>query len=297
MAEGGSGPPIPKNVFEARLDTTDGVSSTLTLGRYQGDRIEVSGVLVRVPAAGFTRGIADNLTDGNGADSGAAPVANTRYYVYVSNGRATFSPKSIRLSATPPVFVDGVKYLNTVGNGLNWRFVGFVAPNATPQFESSLTSRTIVNYYNRFRLPMMANPGYVNDNAYTFYTLTSTVYVELNAGVGARVQFISNGEDEVHLEATFVTQMPTAGFSGQFGIGIDTVAGPENVTWTGGTGYSSLNATEHSVYDNVLSEAVHFAALLGLSNSGATINVYADFQRDGAAVDPRATMIRGFIQG
>lgn len=297
MAGGGSGPGIPFNIFEGRLDTADGVSAVLTFSRYAGNRVEVNGAVVRIPLAGFTRNIADNLINVNGGDAGSAPVANTLYYVYVSNGRATFSPKSIRLSASAPGLTDGVKYLGSTGNAANWRFVGWVQPNSTPQFESSLTSRTIVNYYNRFRLPMMANPGYVNDNAYTFYTLTSTVYVELNAGVGARVQFISNGEDEVHLEATFVTQMPTAAFSGQFGIGIDTVAGPENITWTGGTGYSSLNATEHSVYDNVLSEAGHFAALLGLSNSGANINVYADFQRDGAAADPRATMVRGFIQG
>ena len=294
MAEGGGGSQSPATLFQARLKTDlAGVSSTLTLNRYQGDKVVVSGVTVVIPSGGLTRDVADNLISGTGTDSGAAGAASTLYYVYVSNARASFSPSSIRLSATAPSLVNGVKYLGAAGNALNWRFVGWVRLNATPQFESSLTARLIVNYYNRLRLPLMANPAYVDDNAVTTYTVSSVTYVELNGGVGARVNFISNGEDETHLNGIFLTQVG-AGFSALMGIGIDTVGGPEQCAIAGNAG---INTTEATAYDEILAEGFHFAALLALSNNGTPYTFFADFTRDGGAHDPRGTMVRGFING
>lgn len=112
MAGGGPGNSSGGNVFQARLNTAlGGQSNTLTLLPYKGNQILVGGRVVTVPSLGLTRLVTDNIISGSGADSGSPGIANSLYYVYVSNNLATFSPSSIRLSSTPPVLVNGVKYL------------------------------------------------------------------------------------------------------------------------------------------------------------------------------------------
>lgn len=297
MAGGFSGPPrVPRGTFLARLRTDGGISSILTLLPFNGNQIEINRKLLTVPTLGLTRNVADHLIDGAGADAGVAPSVSTLYFVYVSNANATFSPSSIRLSATAWTTVNGVRYLGNVGNALNWRFVGWAKTDATPQFVSNETSRRIINWYNKLRLPLLANPGYVDDNAPTIYQVSSTTYVELNGGVGARVDFISNGVDAIDFSGIFCAQAGP-GFSALFGLGIDTVAGPESFCLVGATG-TIVNETATTRYCDILSEAAHFVALLGLTNSGsAAANIFADFERDGAASDPRGTLVRGTVMG
>lgn len=294
MAGGGPGASPVTDIFLARLKTDlAGVSSTLTLLPCKGNKVLVNRKLVTIPDAGMTRLVSDTMISGTGTDSGVIPVFSTIYYAYISNSRATFSPESIRLSATAPSLVSGVLYLGATLNAHNWRFVGWVRTNVTPNFEFSTSNGWICNYYNRLRLPLMANPGYLDNDAYTSYTVSSLTYVELNGGVNARVNFISNGEDETHAEGTFVVQ-DGPGFTGLFGLGIDATA-PEQIGWHGGT-VVVFNGTIHTVYDGVLSGGSnHFIALTGLSNSGAAVTVFSNVTKDGAAVSPRATMVRVFI--
>lgn len=286
MADGGPGPGPRINVFQARLKTDlAGVSSTLTFLPYGGNRVLVNGMLVIVPNAGMTRGVADNLITAAGADSGAAGGANTLYYVYVSNSKATFSPESIRLSATAPTTVSGVKYLGGAGNALNWRFVGWVRLNATPQFESSDTNALIVNYYNRRLYRIFANPGYVDDNAQTTYAVTGN-WAKANGGTGSQVKLIANGEDaEIIKTIVVVSSAANIGVFG--GPGIDStpplVTGEQGLTAAGAT-------TIHSDDSKVLSEGFHTIDLYG-ATSGAAASFIADESRMGAAQDPRCSMV------
>lgn len=300
MAAGGPGNQPPSTLFQARLDTTDGVSNTLTLKQYAGNKVVVAGLSVSVPSGGLTRLVGDNLITAAGADSGAPGVASTLYYVYISNARAAFSPSSIRLSVTPPSIVNGVKYLGGSGAALNWRFVGWVKLNATPQFESSKTSRFIMNYYNRLALAMYVNPGYVNDNAQTSYAAVSASYVTLASIVGSgtsKLSFISNGEDAVVYDADYLLLVgPTVLSLGFFGIGEDSQTQPA------AAGLVQVNAASANLVMPVgkatlFSEGAHTLDMLIALNFG-NVSFIADIGRPaGEAADSPGTELSAIIYG
>lgn len=281
---GGTGSSGAPSGFFARLKTDlSGVSSTLTLLPYQGDTVLVNGVSATIPGTGLTRLVTDNLISAAGADSGSPPVANTLYYVYVANALASFSPTSIRLSATAPSLVNGVKYLGAAGNSLNWRFVGWVRPNATPQFESSSLNALVVNYYNRFDYTVFAVPGYVDSNSRNPYSAIGN-WAKANGGVGSGVTLISNGEDVVDIRAV--------GFGNTDGTGNVWVGPGIDGTPPTRSGFTAAAAVSGStVLDpELLSEGFHEIDLYA-AGSGGIAELYASFEKNGAAVTPFGSMI------
>lgn len=285
MAGGGPGVPGLTNIFEARLKTDlNGASSEVTLLPYKGRRVEVNGGVVVVPTAGLTRNVGDNLIAADGTDSGGAAVASTLYYVYVSNALATFRPSSIALSATAPSIVNGVKYLAGAGNGANWRFVGWVRTNATPQFEMTDTNALICNYYNRELYTVFANPAYANDNAQTSYAVDGN-WASVNGGVGSRVGFIANGEDSEIIRTNAIHQ-GTLAADVYSGPGIDG-APPLKATRSGGPATLICGCSADD--SKILSEGYHTADLYGAGDAGAVF--IADLLRLGAAADPRGSMV------
>jgi hypothetical protein len=285
MAFGGVGNAPSTDVFQARLETDlAGVSDTLTLLPYKGNKILVNGESVPVPSAGMTRLVGDNLITAAGADSGAPGAASTLYYVYVSNSKSPFSPSSIRLSATAPVIVSGVKYLGNAGNALNWRFVGWVFLNATPQFESSEANALIVNYYNRLLLTIFANPKYTDDGSETTYSVAGN-WAAANGGVGSQVQFIANGED-TEIIRTNALHSAGSGVTVFSGPGIDN-APPLKASRTGVLAVGGYAATADD--SKILSEGFHVADLYGASDGAGAFA--SDMVRMGAAADPRGSMV------
>ena len=295
MADGGIGNQSPATLFQARLLTIDSVGPNLRLAQYCGNKVVVSGLTVSIPQTGLDRDIADNLIDAAGADAGAPPAASTLYYVYISNKRSPFSPESIRLSATAPSYVNGVKYLGISGNALNWRFVGWVRPNATPEFESSLTSRTIINYYNRFDLSLFVCPGYVNADAYTTYPENSAVYAPIHGGVDAKLAFISNGEDAVsyHAQISVITNGIQATMS--VGVGEDSATTPA-VTGLIFTFTSQQILQQSADKDSVLLEGFRELTMLFQTQVGP-VDVYASGKHWGGAVDTPITYMTACISG
>jgi hypothetical protein len=297
MASGGIGNQSPASLFQARLDTTDGVNNLLTLKQYQGNKVVVSGVTVVIPGGGLTVSVAANLIDPAGADFGSPGVASTLYYVYISNARSPFAPSSIRLCATAPTLVNGVKYLGAAGNALNWRFVGWVFLNATPQFESSLTGRLIVNYYNRLLLKLFTCPGYVDDNAATLYLCNNTVWDQISkgtvtGGVDSRVTYIANGEDAQSFKIAGSADN-TVGRPGLIGLGIDTpnTSKVEAILDNPTAGDISI----HETYEDVGVEGHHTADLLGMQTAVNPMNVFADDVRNGGTKDPFLTYLTGTL--
>lgn len=282
MAQGGIGNQSPATLFQARLDTSIPISNGLKLLPYIGDKVVVSGMTVVVPGTGLLVLNTDNLINAAGADSGAPPVASTLYYVYVSNQKALFSPSSIRLSAQPPTMVNAVKYLGNVGNALNWRFVGWAQLNATLDFESSETNAWIANYYNRLLKTVLANPGYVDDDAFTKYTIPGN-WAPVNGGVGCDIGVISNGEDVI--DASSVVTGDTTGEAVFCGVGIDG-AGPDR------TSECYENVTQGISTNNpvFLSEGAHILSLWGAS-APSPGNFVADFPRFGLPADPMGSMV------
>jgi hypothetical protein len=286
MAGGGGGSNSPAVGFSARLKTDlAGVSSTLTLLPYQGNRVLINRKSVTIPPTGLTVLVTANLINGSGADAGAAGVASTLYYVYVSNDRASFSPSSIRLSSVAPTLVDGVKYLATSGNGLNWRFVGWVRLNATPQFESSDTNALIVNYYNRLQKSVFANPGYVNDNARTTYIANGN-WAKANGGTGSAVGVISNGEDACQMTVIGIADTDNNALV-SFGAGVDGTP-PTRC----GIQYIGQVSAQAAVDSETLAEGYHTVDLYVATQPAANETVVADFARNGAAADPRGSLVQ-----
>jgi hypothetical protein len=278
--------------FGARMITGGGASNTLTLAPYAGNLILINGITVTVPALGFTRLVSDDLITALGADSGGPGSPSTLYYVYVSNALASFSPSSIRLSATAPTLVNGVKYLGAAGNALNWRFVGWVFLNATPQFESDIGKQLICNYYNRLSLPLFTCPQYVDADTFTEYTVPlGAAYAPINGGVADFLEFISNGEDAIQVQAqVFIDDADIF----RYGIGVDSNTGIVVGAQVSNT--ESEFTCDSIQYSETLSEGHHSVYLNALS-LGAGSTVVASMAYEGSAHAPAATYIQASIAG
>ncbi len=266
------------------------VSSTqIALQRYVGDTVEVGGLNVSIGSGGIALNTTDNLITSTGADAGAAMAASSLYYVYLSNSSASPFPTQLRASTTAPTFLNGVKYLGASGNAANWRFVGWVRTNASTQFQDDITGRLVVNYYNRLDKHLMANPGYVNDNADTTYAMSGN-WAKANGGTNSTISLISNGEDAsfIQVQAIYNTG---AGQTAHAGPGIDGTA-PTKI----GSGYTSTVQTITVNDSQVLSEGYHTVDLYLATTGAGTVLFYADRSRLGAASDPRCSLILGIVK-
>ena len=281
MAQGGIGNQSPATLFQARLDTSIPLSNGLRLLPYIGNKVVVSGQMTLIPSGGLLVLNTDNLIDVTGADSGAPGVANTLYYVYVSNQKASFAPSSIRLSAIPPATVNGVKYLRPTGNALNWRFVGWVRLNATPLFEFSDTYAGIVNYYNRILRRLFTCPGYINDGSTgTWHPGAGGVWHPVNAGVGNLVRFIANGEDAVILFGS--AESRGGGTDAWFGIGIDGTNGVQASAAITNQSINGYNAVVSQTLE--LTEGDHTAELSGEGDGGSIFTLFGPLWDSPASV-------------
>lgn len=297
MAGGGPGGPSSITIgslFEARLQRDS--ATQISVRPYKGRFIGVNGEIVDV-LGGFTLSNVANLIDGAGADTGAGPAINTLYYCYVSNTKATFSPSGIRLSGTPPSLVGGVKYLNVGGNGLNWRFVGWVytiSNGGVANFVdnrgtggANTPQRFIVNYYNRILVGMLCCPSYANDNAATFYTVAP--------GLGAwgaidaanyNSEFISNGEDAVHFDLAVSVRTISVAY---FGVGETSITVPATQIIA-----VTANETVSAGSDYNPPEGNNYLSMMCI-NFNAQATVYADLGRNGTAVDEYSTYLTSSV--
>lgn len=282
---------LKKGVFQARMQRDS--ATQISLQRYKGRDIEINGKMLDPGAGGIAMATTDNRIDGTGADAGAALAALTLYYIYVSNEDATTFPSDLRASTVAPSLFNGVQYLGTSGNALNWRYVGMVYPNASTEFEDSLKKRFIANYYNRQRKPLQTTPAYVNDGLATSISFTSLTYAELNGGTDDFVEFITHGEDAVELilDGAWFHSLTTE--SGNAGIGRSSTSQPYKATRQA---FTTANK-QHSFSVSDLWNPVrgrHSAHML-FSTSAATLSVNTDLNRDGASNDPRCTTISGHV--
>lgn len=163
------------------------------------------------------------------------------------------------------------------------------------QTEDSRTSRFVVSVLNPLPRSLRANPGYVDDNASTSYTTTSTTWVEANGGTNNRVNFLTPLVGwPVHLVA-HGSAFNSGNFTTCLGFGIDSASTAAFVGHaTNGAGLPScLSAgptTDHTLF------GAHFAALL-ITVVAGTGTYFADLQRFGGSSDPRETCLEGWILG
>lgn len=178
---------------------------------------------VSTPAAALAAGVStfDELMNADATLGPSLPAASTLYYVYL---RSTDAGQGIKLSATAPTD-DGTGVL-VLGTGSaearRCLFLGWVYLDGATEFVDTESSRTVVNYFNRLRKPIFACPEYVDDDADTRYSSTSSDWAPINGGVGDSVIYIGNGEDAVLLQLSVSVSdyNATTGF-----VGIESVTG------------------------------------------------------------------------
>jgi hypothetical protein len=295
MADGGIGNQSPATIFQARLKTDlAGVSNTLTLGQCNGNKVVVSGQTVTIPTLGLTTLVTDHLITAAGADSGAAGVASTLYYVYLSNKKATFAPGTIRLSATPPTLVNGVKYLGNAGNALNWRFVGWVRLNGTPQFESSQLNALIVNQYNQRQQSIFATPGYNDGVDFGSFSQPAAAVWAAAASGPSRISFISDGISAARIRCSAIVEPQGVGVGDMsLGIGVDSTTTSPVQTNNNFNG-SGVWPVTTPPYDPTLAEGYHTLDMVFVV-TGAPSPVFTTIVKAGNPTHPFVTIIEALV--
>lgn len=273
---------VKNGVFHARLSRAS--ATQLSLAAYGGQYVEVAGTMVDVSTA-LTLTTSDGLINAAGAQTATTPAASaTLYGVYLS------AAGTLRLSTTAtPTTVSGVPYLTAAGS--DWRFVGWVKTNATPNFVDTVASRLVINYYNKRPLTGMVIPAYADADSQTTYTTTSTTFTKANGGTGATVEYISNGEDAVDLYVAALMQN-SAGNNTIAGIGDNSSTAAVVEALHNGTG-----ATHPSCRYSSTPAAGFREAHLLVRVSGGTGTYYADDARGGSAADPYATYLIVRVMG
>jgi hypothetical protein len=272
-------------------------SSEIAFQTYATSVIEINGENVSIDALNICD-TGNDLIDNAGADTGLAPATLARTYAYVSNSSATSNPNSLRLSSSAPVSYGGFRYLNSSGNGTNWRFVGWVGTLGSPSvsFRDDATARLIVNAYNRIRKSLFLCPGYNDNNTDTTYTTTNATWtgIGVTASITDTVAFVSDGENAVEFQASISPHTSAANW--RAGIGINTTIATARTTILGSCSLRTALANQSSScsYGAVYSSGFYFASLSSYT-TGAACVVHADFARNGSTADPFATYLQGSV--
>jgi hypothetical protein len=219
-------------------------------------------------SSGIALNKTDNLITSTGTDATAAMAALTLYYVYVSNSNASPFPTQLRASTTTYTSVNGVRYLGSSGNALNWRFVGYVYTDANTTFQDTLTQRFVINYYNRRVLPM-----YRSETAAS-WTYSLPAYRQANANTANKVEFISNGEDATWIEVNVLAQAATTYGSAVVGIGIDTTTVDTLSLRITDNLSTSVLSYLREVSSYLLSEGYHAANWLEFAGASTSVTFY-----------------------
>lgn len=283
-------------MFECRLDRS--TATVLTLNPTFGLVMEIGRETITLDVANVLNAYqvtnAANLIDNTGADIAATPPsASTQYYVYASNGSASNRPYQLALStAVPGQDANSQWYLNTAGNGANWRFVGTVFTSAGTQFVDTVLNRDVFSQFNRIRKTLFVNPGYTDDNSTTTVSVTQASWALYKAADG-QITFFDDGLNCWDLiETGFVNLIGANG--AWLGIGIDSTTGAA-VAAQFAAAVSKVEATMRwSGQGTVGQWNRHTASMLAISNTAASTFV-ADFIRMGSATDPVGTNLRGTV--
>ncbi len=263
-------------------------STTLYFTPYKGNRIGLY--------SGSTWGIR-SFSEISLALSTLTSGKNYDVFVYDNSGTpalelsAAWSDDTTRTDAL--TIQDGIRVKSSDATR---RYVGTIRATASDSTEDGRTKRFVLNYYNRFPEKLFACPAYNNNNAETTYSGgASSSFAAANSGVGNRIEFLSNGEDEV----TFglVAQAYASSATGvQFGISDNGSA--TGVKWEAqGTASSSSRSQLSVEAAQVFTEGYAKLDLFVANSNSATMTIVADNARAGASQDPYATWVYARILG
>lgn len=175
-------------------------------------------------------------------------------------------------------------------------FMGRIRTTASAgQMEDSVLNRYVASALNPVQRELFTCPGYVNDNATTTWTTTSTTFAEANGGTGSKVSFVTiNNNGPYHLFLS-VTMNNSGANSTIAGIGIDSASSASVDCFLNST--SALAATCNIGGGKVpVVDGAHFGDFLA-AVSGGTGTYYADTSRLGSSADPFVSTLSGWIWG
>lgn len=264
-------------------------ASEIEFAVYSSNVVEINGENVDIDDITNCQ-VLDLLIQNDGSNSGLGPAGSTRLYAYVSNSLDTNgNALRLRLSSSAPSIYNGFYYLNSTGNGCNWRFVGWVGTDSVPAFRDDQSARLICNFYNRLRKDLLLNPNYTDGNTQTTIALNTATWARVNAGTGDTGLFVSNGEDAVDFSAQFSIVSSGAAIQ-HWGIGTSATSARVAAV----TAASAANVTAFTRWCEVLTDGFYSVYLLGMTGGTAT-TLIVDVARNGSTADPRATQLRGMV--
>jgi hypothetical protein len=273
-------------------------SATIEYATYVSNVLEVNGVNVQLGAIGdqtISCIDTDETINSSGVQTGLTPSNDTLYYAYVYNGADGSAPR-LRLSLAVPQIYAGIKYLNSSGAGINWRYVGVVALTVGA-FRDDLTARLIGNEYNKLPRPFFTCPGYNNNNADTTYNLVSSAtWTSLNGGTADHVLLCVTGEEPVNIFGTVAVSL-SAGSTWAIGVGCDTTLVLARATPIAAATVRNNQTNQASCVQTqyLPGEPNFLVASLNAWTNSTTPTIYADLARNGAPADPPATYLSGTV--
>ena len=235
-------------------------ATSLSFKPFKGDQIKINGAIYNIPSAGIA-GLGNTGVFLNGV-AGQNLIASQLYYVYCFNNSGVLTGDFSTTHATSATAGNvGVE----IKSGDDTRtLIGMVFTNASAQFVSSLTSRTVVSWFNRRRLSLAGT---------SLAGAASSVasLVEINSL--ARVQFLPWAGEAVDLRLGGVTSSNIAGAQTFTNIGLDAGLTPLLPQSAVGDPYAggALSAAAGAVSSDP-TEAFHFATIIGSVTGGATGN-------------------------
>lgn len=186
----------------------------LRLQPFNGEQIAVGGEVIYLPAAGLSCLYTATRINGQGNDTGNAPTPGQFLHAYVSNTRASFAPRELRLSLSAPVATNvaqpGVLYLGTTENAANWRYVGAVQMSPTGFFQDNFTGRLVASYFNRQRRALFVCPGF-DDAGAVYGASPAATWQPLHAA--ASLAWVQFSDDVVRVSAHVQPNDAPSGFT------------------------------------------------------------------------------------
>lgn len=248
---------------QCQLQYVSGTS--IKLMPYDGQYIQIAGVLYPIPATGIASG---NPTGANNWVNGVASqtlAVSTVYYVSVFNNSGTlalgFWTTATGHSADATAGNVGVEIITAHADNT---MIGMIVTSAASQFLNSATARGVRSWFNDTGISVFGNLT-VNR------ACGSVAWVEIHSE--ARVGFLAWPTDTSHILATAMMEDGADGTTMYLGVGIDSTSAV--------TGGACLVTLQNGIWDCAtaggaitgFTEGLHYATMLG-GISGGSAPVY-----------------------
>ena len=172
------------------------------------------------------------------------------------------------------------------------RYLGMIRTTGTTTTEDSEAKRFVCNWYNPVDRTMFVNPGYVDGNEDTFFTITGTTFARLNSGTADTVYFLMHARDVTRVFLQTSIQVSNIQMYYGIGLGSDNPIRAQTVYSTGLILVPAMCELEVPAAADG-----YYDARFVVRVASGTGYVYTDFSRGGAAADPRAGILTGTVKG